>query len=201
MRTVTVTGRGSAQVAPDVAVVRVSAVHRAPAVAEALAGASSAAGAIAGVARRHAEGDQVATSELHVWPHHDDDGRRSGFEARHGLTVRCPDVDGASRMLAELAEEVGDRLWIDGVGLEVRDPQEAEGRARDAAYADAHARATRLAALAGATLGEVQDIAEGGAAVPRAALAMAAAAARSDAGIEPGLATTTAAVTVTWQLV
>ena len=55
MRTVTVTGHGEARVAPDTAVVRVSAVHRAAGVAEALAGADSAADEIVATGREHTD--------------------------------------------------------------------------------------------------------------------------------------------------
>ena len=84
-------------------------------------------------------------------------GEPSGFQARHSLVVRCPDIDAAGGLLTALADAVGDRLEIEGVSLEVADQSAALVAAREAAYADAVDRATHLAGLAGAELGDVQD--------------------------------------------
>ena len=198
MRTVTVTGQGEARVAPDSAVVRVSAVHRAPGVAEALSGADSAAAAIATAARRFTTPERVGSTSLQIWRDHDENGRPAGFQARHSLVIRCPDIDAAGGLLTALADAVGDRLEIEGVSLEVADQAAATSAAREAAYADAVDRATHLAGLAGAALGDVQDVVEGGgsgAGPVRAAKLM------SDAAsFQPGEAAIGCAVTVTFQL-
>ncbi len=85
-----------------------------------------------------------------------------GFQARHSLVIRCPDIEAAGGLLTALADAVGDRLEIEGVSLEVSDQTAATAAAREAAYADAVERATHLAGLAGAGLGDVQDVVEGG---------------------------------------
>jgi uncharacterized protein YggE len=198
MRTVSVTGHGESRVVPDSAVVRVSAVHRAPAVADALAGADSAARQIIATGREHTAPELVGSTSLQVWPAHDDQGARAGFEARHSLTVRCPDIEVAGALLTALAAAVGDRLLVEGVSLEVTDRSAAESAAREAAYADAVERARHFAELAGAELGEPQAVMEsayGDAPVGRARLAVAVA-----AKLEPGEMAVTASVTVTFQL-
>ena len=197
MCTVTVTGHGEARAVPDSAVVRVAAVHRAAGVADALAGADSAARQIIATAREHTTPERIGTTAVQIWPAHDQQGMPEGFEARHSLTIRCPDIDAAGALLTALATKVGDRLQIDGVSLEVADRSAAETEAREAAYADAVARATHLADLARSQLGEPQEVVEGGAVagVPRAAKALAASAA-----LEPGEIGITASVTVTFQL-
>jgi uncharacterized protein len=194
VRTLTVTGQGAATAVPDAAVVRVSAVHRGRTLAEALAGAESARAAVVAAA----EGLVVGTLNLSIWPSHDADGRPDGYEARHALEVTTTDLERANDLLASLAERVGDRLTVDGVSLAVSDPSAALGEAREAAYADARARAEHLAALAGATLGEVQDLVEGGAA-PSGPAPMARAL-KADVGLQPGETTIAGAVTVTWSL-
>ena len=55
---------------------------------------------------------------------------------------------------------------MEGFGLEVSDTARALDQARAGAYADAVARAGHLAELAGAHLGEVQAMSEGGAGGP-----------------------------------
>ena len=195
MRTVTVTGRGEALVVPDSALVRVAAVHHADGVADALAGADSAAARIVATAADHTAREQIGTASIHIRQHYDKDGDPSGFAARHSLTIRCTDVASAGAMLSALAEQVGDRLELDGVSLEVADPTDGVRAAREAAYADAVERGRHLAALAGAELGEPQEVAEDGGGTPRRAMAV-----LESAHIEPGETAIGASVTVTFQL-
>ncbi|MXG90817.1 SIMPL domain-containing protein [Nocardioides flavescens] len=195
MRTLTVTGHGSASAVPDSAVVRVAAVQRGSSLTEALEGAESARARVVAVAAEHS----VATRDLAIWPVHDDQGRPAGFEARHALAVSTTTVEQAGDLLAALAAEVGDRLVVEGVDLVVADPTAALGRAREAAYADATARAEHLASLAGAVLDRVQSIGEGAVPVgPPGGPVLAAA--KADVGLQPGESTFTAALTVTWSL-
>jgi uncharacterized protein len=199
MRTVTVTGQGEARVAPDSAVVRVSAVHAATGVAEALAGADSAAAAIAATAGGFTTPERVRSTSLHIGRDHDPIGRPVGFQARHSLVIGCPDLAAAGALVTALAEAVGDRLEIDGVSLEVADESAASAAAREAAYADAVDRATQLAGLAAAELGEPQQVTEGGG-YGGGTARMATTMARSDASFHPGETAVSATVTVTFQL-
>jgi uncharacterized protein YggE len=194
-RTVTVSGHGSATAVPDVAVVRVAAVHRAEGMAEALAGAESARAAVVAAA-----GDLVVSStDLSVWPAHDNEGRRAGFEARHALSITGGDLESAGALVGRLAEELGDRLQVESVSLSVGDPTAALREAREAAYADARARAEHLAALSDAVLGEVQEVTEGaGAPVARGGADVFAM--KADVGFTPGQTVLTSTVTVTWAL-
>jgi uncharacterized protein YggE len=200
MRTVTVTGTGSTTVAPDSAVVRVAAVARGAGVAEAYDAMSAAAATLVDVAGRHTERRRVASTGISVWPWHDRDGQRQGYEARHSYAIGCPDLPVAGALLAELARAVGDGLAVDSVGLEVTEDRGAGAAAREAAFADARQRAAALAQLAGARLGQVRSIVEGDASsgpgpMPRMAMVR-----DAGGGIEPGEATVTSAVTVVWEL-
>ncbi len=199
MRTVTVTGHGEARVVPDAAVVRVAAAHRAAGVADALAGADSAAKQIIATGREHTTPERIGSTSIQIWPAHDDRGAPSGFDARHSLTLRCDDIEAAGALLAALATSVGDRLQLEGVSLEVSDRSAAETAAREAAYADAVERAAHLAELAGAVIGDPQEVVEGGVASmigqPRAAKALAA-----DVALEPGEMSVTSSVSVSFQI-
>lgn len=197
MRTVSVTGHGETRVVPDSAVVRVAAVHRADGVADALGGADSAARQVIATAGEFTTPERIGTSAVQLWSDHDQHGNPAGFRARHALTVRCADVDAAGGLLSALAESVGDRLEVEGVSLEVADQVAGQRAAREAAYADAVDRATQLATLAGAELGEPQEVVEGGFATgpPRAARLMA-----ESASLAPGESALSASVTVTFRL-
>jgi uncharacterized protein YggE len=81
VRTVSVTGHGWARVVPDSAVVRVSAVHRATGLAEALAGADSAARQVVATGREHTSPERIGSTSVQVWPAHDHEGEQSRFEA------------------------------------------------------------------------------------------------------------------------
>jgi uncharacterized protein YggE len=194
VRTLTVTGSGFAAAVPDTALVRLSAVHRARSFVEALDGAESARAEVVGAA-----GDLVvSTVNLSVWPTNEQ-GEQPGFEARHTLTIATGDLAVANELLTKLAHEVGSRLQVEGVDMTVRDPSAAIGSAREAAFADARAKAEHLAALAGATLGQVEALAEGGGPgpMPGGLAAMA----KMDVGLQPGETKLSASLTVTWSLV
>ncbi len=203
MRTVTVTGHGTASQVPDTVVVRVAASQRSAGVAEALAGANSAADEIVAVGREHTDASRIASTNLNVWPAYDHPGQPSGFEARHSLSIACTDVQAAGRLLGELAGRVGDRLQVEALSLEVGDAGRATAQARSAAYADAVARASHLAELAGVQLGEPQAIAEGGAVAQPMAEggAVRSMKASTDLSIAPGETTVSASLTVTFEVV
>ncbi len=201
MRTVTVTGSGTSKIAPDSAVVRVAVVGRGVGVVEAYDIMSLGAAQLAGVAARHTDKRHLASTGVSVWPFHDHEGRREGYEARHGYAVRLTDLAAAGVMLSDLAREVGDSLAVENVGLEVTDTHAAESKAREAAFHDARERAAALARMSGLSLGGVQSMVEGGAGsgiVPESArMAM-----MHDAGgaLEPGETSVTSTVTVVWEL-
>jgi len=197
MRTVSVTGHGEARVEPDSAVVRVAAIHRANGVADALEGADSAARQVIATAGAFTTPERIATSSVQIWSDHDQQGNPAGFRARHALIVRCDDVATAGGLLSALADNVGDRLEVEGVSLEVADQAAGLWAAREAAYADAVERATHLATRAGTELGEPQEVVEGGmsSGPVRQAKLMA-----EPVSLAPGETVLASRVTVTFQL-
>jgi len=194
VRTLTVTGTGSAAAVPDTALVRLSAMHRARTFTEAMTGAETAREAVVAAA-----GDLVvSTVNLSVWPFNEQ-GEIPGFEARHSLTIATGDLATANELLSNLAYAVGGRLVVEGVELAVRDPSRAIAKAREAAFADARAKAELLAALAQATLGQVESVSEGGASAPIAAGGFAAMA-KVDVDLQPGQSAISSSLTITWSL-
>lgn len=197
-RTVSVTGHGQVRVPRDAAVVRFSAVHRAPELKAALAGAESARAQAVQVATRHVDAADVASAGLEVYPIHDEAQRPTSGEARHSLTVRCPDLAVAGDLVQSLVAALGDRVRIDGVTLTAHPTPDAARIARERAFDDARARALQLAGLAGAELGDVLAVAEGGAATPASGRFLAATA---EVAFEPGAEEILASLEVTWALV
>lgn len=200
MRTITVAGHGTAYATPDTAEVRVAAVHRGSGLSEALAGAESAREGVVVTSRRHVDASRVASTNLSVWPAHDHEGRPVGFEARHSLTIRCDDLAQAGVLVTALAADVGDRLQVESVSLVVADPGAATRLARERAFADARARAEHLAGLAGAVLGEVQAVSEGGSPSEPMAVAGGLRAVQGQASFEPGETAVSASLTAVFEI-
>jgi len=144
----------------------------------------------------------VRTSDLTLGPRTEyANGRQQllGYQAGQRLTVTLEGLHGIERLLTDVASLGGEGVRIDGVSLTPGHPEEALARARQAAFADATARAQQFADLSGRALGRVQWIDErpaGGG--PRPMMAMRAA----DAELMPvatGDAQVGVDVTVHWE--
>jgi uncharacterized protein YggE len=83
-----------------------------------------------------------------------------GYQAGQRLTVLLDGLHGIERLLGDIAALGGEGVRIDGVSLTPGHPEEALKLARDAAFADATAKAQQFADLAGRPLGRVQWIDE-----------------------------------------
>lgn len=86
----------------------------------------------------------------------------AGYVATSELAVVIRTPSQAGAVLDAAATTVGDALRIRNVGFAIADPAQLMIGAREAAMTDAKARAWQLATAAGATLGKVLRIEEGG---------------------------------------
>jgi uncharacterized protein YggE len=161
MRTVTVAGHGAATAPADAADVRVAVVQHSESVTTAVAGVDEAGRQARAVAAEVTAEQSVSQTDFSVWPRHDHEGRPSGYEARHSLTIRCADLATAGRLVSALAERLDHRLVVEQVAPVIADRRPVEDDARVAAFEDATRRATHLVGLAGDVLGQVQSIVEG----------------------------------------
>ena len=202
-RTVTVTGTGRANVAPDVVRLDLRVGHDAPDVAAALSGASAGITAVAAVVREQGVADaDLRTLDASVNQRWDNTGVAVGFTAQQRLAVTVRELAAVGRILESAAAAIGNALLVDQVRLDISDRSLGLREARDAAFADARSKAEQYAALAGASLGAVLGVAEGGAAPVGGGFKLAAMA-RDMAGgmpVEGGDLELSASVTVTWEL-
>jgi uncharacterized protein YggE len=202
-RTVTVTGTGRAAVAPDVVRLDLRVGHDAPDVAAALSGASAGITAVGTVVREQGVADvDIRTLDAGVNQRWDNTGVPVGFTAQQRLGVTVRELDAVGRILESAAAAVGNALLVDQVRLDVSDRSEGLRQARDAAFADAKAKAEQYAVLADASLGAVLGVAEAGIAPVGGGFKLAAMA-RDMAGgmpVEGGDLEITTSVTVTWEL-
>jgi uncharacterized protein YggE len=102
----------------------------------------------------------LQTSEVSVYPDYDNRGRPNGYRVSETLTAKLRDIKKAGRAIADAVEAGGDEAVVQGVSFSLEDNAGLLDQARDAAYADARAKAERYAQLSGRTLGEVQLVAE-----------------------------------------
>ena len=160
-RGVRVTGAGRAAGPRDQCVLTVGAEVRRATAAAALAGCTEVVQRMREVF--HAAGvpdAALATSAVSLNPVHDQYPTVAGFQAALQLTATTQDLAAAGALLAEVVSAGGDDARVHEVSFRHSDPAALVVRARDAAWADALARATQLADLAGRALGEVVSIDE-----------------------------------------
>ena len=196
-----VSGRGRASAVPDVVRIHTGVRCDADDVSTALEDASTRSAALAQAARDHGVADaDLRTTGTGVHPRHDREGTTLlGYTAYRQLAVTVRDPAMVGSLVEAFAGVAGNALTIDHIGLDLADPEPLLASARDAAFADAKAKAEQYAALAGRELGKVErvrDVVEGGA-QPRFARMAAGAA---DSSVELGENTVTATVAVRWEL-
>lgn len=142
------------------------------------------------------------TDDVGIHPRHDQNGRKViGYTAYQAFRLTVRDRDRVGDIIQALAGAAGDALAVDGIEMGADQTMTAVAAARDAAFADARTRAEQYARLAGAQLGDVIHIHEGGVDDnrPRPMMAKSADFAAS-MPIEAGTQAILATVTVRWAL-
>lgn len=208
-RTVTVQGRASAEVEPDMATVSVGVTARAREATAALDAASTAAGRVIDHAGRFgiAAGD-IRTGSVSLTEafknRPDPQGRPQqepdGYVAANVVVIRIRELARMGAFLREAAGEGANR--INGVTFGLLDPETVKDEMRAKAVEDGRRKAGLLAGAAGAKLGEVRTIVDAHGYQPfeaAADISLRRSAAPS-VPIEAGRLTVTAEITITWTL-
>jgi uncharacterized protein YggE len=204
--TVSVTGTGSAEAAPDLMVVSIGVECRADSVAAAWARAGSSSEAVASSFRRHgvASGD-IRTIGLNVradlvW--REGEGQSvTGYVAAGSLTVRLRTPGSASAAISEAVDAGGNDVRLNGLELTFADDAGLRAQARDAAWKDALRSAAQFARLASARLGRVLSITDTVTPQPPVPLPrMQRAASGESLAVEAGEAAVSVAISVVWEL-
>jgi uncharacterized protein YggE len=201
-RSVTVTGRGHAAAAYDEATLRLAASARAASPSDATARATYAMSAMRdAVLAGGVEVAGLSTTNVSLNPVHDPWPTVVAYEASLGLAVRLDDLARVGSLLVAAVDAGGDGARVDGIFFSHQDAAALEREARDAAFADARAKAEQYAGLAGQALGEVRHVVEGGGYPGPSPRTVAAAMADSGgAQIDAGEGSVAAVVVVTWTL-
>lgn len=199
-----VTGSGAVEVRPDLVLVELGAQAEAPDVQDAVREASAGLGRVREVLlSAGVEASDLRTTTTATWVEHGPEGQGAQrFVARLGVRARLRgsvlgDLDEAGTLVQDALAAAGGVARLDSTRFAIADPAAAAAAAREAAFADARAKAEQLAALAGRSLGAVASVTEGeapGHAPARMALAAKAEALPLDGGEE----VVSASVTVRW---
>jgi len=205
-RTISVTGTGSAEAAPDLLTLSIGVECRRETVGAAYADAGKVSAAVTAALRDHGVGSQdITTTGLNVraeinWQ----EGRGqsvSGYLASSVLSVRIRELAGASETIAAAVGAGGNDVRLNGLELGFTDPSAVTARARDAAWNDALATAQHFASLAGARLGRVVSVTQHSGLQPPVPVAkMQRAVAADSLSLEAGESGITATVDVVWEL-
>jgi uncharacterized protein YggE len=207
-RRIVVTGTGEASARPDLAVISAGVVVQSETASAALADNSRAMEAVLQQLRTAGLADaDVQTSQFSVMPLYERQPpereitappRIVGYQVSNRVTARVRDIDRLGAVLDALVSAGATN--IDGPWFDIADPEQVLGQARDAAVADALARARRYTAAAGVELGEVISIEEAGSFVPPPRPMMRAEAMAADVPIAPGQTELSASVMVTFAI-
>ena len=203
---VVVDGTGRTSGTPDVLRVTLGVnVHRSD-VSSAMNAASTRQEKVRAALKKSGVADKdLQTSDVSVYPDYDNRGRPNGYRVSETLTAKLRDMKKAGRAIADAVAAGGNEAVVQGVSFSLEDNARLLEQARDAAFAEAKAKAERYAQLSGRTLGEVQLVAEStnpiaSQPVPYALDRAALAAGTKAVPIDAGTSDVSVTVTVRWAL-
>lgn len=175
---ITVTATGAASGPPDRAVLTLGATAVRGEVATALGVVNGKLeNLVSTLAGYGIEGPDVQTSDLSIWPEHNQEGAVAGFRVRNTVKISTTDLERLGEVIGAATAVLGDLAEMHGLAFEVADRAPLEAQARARAWERALDKARQLADLAGTRLGKAIDITEtsgqGPGPMPKRAMAMA----------------------------
>lgn len=155
------TGTGTVSATPDRARVDLAAEVMAGSVDAAVRQASNALAAMrAALLEQGVVPADLRSSNVAVHPDYRHERGPRGFTARFGLSATVRDVESSGAVAQAALAAGGDAARLDGLSFDHADVTALRNAAREAAFADARAKAEQLARLAGQALGVIEEITE-----------------------------------------
>jgi len=162
---ITVGGRANVAGTPDTLRLDLSVVATASSVSEALASANRSADSVQksllanGVGRK-----DLQTSGLSIQPEYDYSNgaapRLKGYQVSESVNAKLRNLGRAGDAIGQAVSAGGNAVRVNGISLDLEGTSVLVSSARDAAFADAKAKAEQYAKAAGRSLGEVMSITE-----------------------------------------
>ncbi len=167
-RTLTVTGTGTVQGAPDTMSVDVGVQTTGTSASAALAQNNADMTRLETALLAHGlTRAGLQTSNLAIYPNTNGRGQVTGFTVNDTLTATTHRLDEAGAALDAAARAVGNDVQLNGVSFSISSQSRLLARARRAAVRDAHAAALQIASSSGSSLGApVSIVDEEGASSP-----------------------------------
>jgi uncharacterized protein len=195
--TVTTNGHGAITAVPDEATVAAGVRTDGATAAAALSANATKMNAVL-AALKAANGEEIQTQEVSLYPSTDPQGKVTGYTAQNTVSAKAKIADAGA--LVDAAVGAGANT-VDGPSLTLSDQDALYRDALKKAVSDAHAKALALADAGGFGVGPVSTVVEQSAAgQPVFARPVALAAKDASTPIEPGTADVTADVTVTFTI-
>jgi uncharacterized protein YggE len=197
---VTVTGIGEVRGRPDTVTMSLGVSVTRPTVAVASGDAATATdGVLAALGAAGIAKEDIQTLDYSIYPQYSPPTgsearpRVSGYTVSNVVRVKVHDIAKAGPVIDAAVAAGGDEIVVQGVAFSLEDASESIAEARARAWADANAKATALAQLAGVPLGAAVHVSESTDGGVLRGVSDASAVATP---IEPGQVTTSVAVTV-----
>ncbi|HUR52197.1 MAG TPA: SIMPL domain-containing protein [Mycobacteriales bacterium] len=200
---IVVDGLGRTSGTPDVLRVTLGVNVKRRDVSSAMSAASSRQAKVRSSLRKHGVAERdLQTSDVSVYPDYDRNGRPDGYRVSETLTAKLRNMAKAGQAITDAVSAGGNEAVVQGVSFSLEDNAALLEQARDAAFADAKAKALRYAELSGRSLGDVQLVSE--TASPKDQPVRyaydGAAQLKSPVPIDPGTSDVAVTVTVRWAL-
>ena len=161
---ISVSGEGSIDLVPDLALLNVGVEAMAESVSQARDEAAQAMDAvIAALNAQGLEDKDIQTRAFNIWPQYEyQNNSRSlvGYTVNSSATVKIRDINNVGPIIDDVANAGGNATRIDGIRFTVEDPKPHMTALREAAFQDAMAKAEHLATLAGVELGPLTFVTE-----------------------------------------
>ncbi len=205
---ITVTGEGKATGKPDVAMVTLGVSRLADTVDAARNGAATSLDAmIKSMTGNGVDKDDIKTLQFNISPEYDyNNGKQTlkGFRVTNTVTAKLRDINKTSKVVDDAITAGGNDVQVQNIAFTIDNPDDLKKQAREAAIADAKAKAQTLASATGVSVGDPISISESTASMPPVLYDRAVRAAAPEAApstpIEPGTQDVTVNVSVTWSI-
>ncbi|NYG57416.1 hypothetical protein BJ980_000339 [Nocardioides daedukensis] len=164
-RSIVMVGEGKTSVVPDQVSFRVTVKRQARNLDDALASSARRLDRVVGALAKHGVQEKHVTSTgLDMAPHYQrikgERPKLDGYVVTQQAQVTVPELAKAGGAITAAVEAGGTSVRVNGIALEIGDPEAAMAAARDDAVKQATAKAKRYSQAAGNTLGPVLSMAE-----------------------------------------
>ena len=164
MTGISVNGEGKVSGKPDIANLSLGVLAEAGTVQEARDQAAASLDAmIKSLKANGVEEKDIQTQQLSIQPQYDyNNGNQKlrGFQVTNIVSVKLRDINKTGKVVDDAVTAGGNNTTIQNLVFTIDNPTELQKQAREAAVADARARAETLAKAAGVSLGDARSISE-----------------------------------------